>query len=123
MIPSETADPIHDPLIRNAQPLLSVIVPVYNAASKVEGALQRIQTNINQLESIMWNVELQRSKIEYALLATGEFRANSAIPTATGLVSEEQQRLLMCTGGDVGSAETEQQASAQTSRSGRADND
>jgi len=54
------------------QPLLSVIVPVYNGGNKIERTLENLQEKISQIESVMWDVEYQRSKIEGSVLQAEE---------------------------------------------------
>ena len=81
------------------QPLLSVIVPVYNGAAKVERTLNNIQTKMAQLHDSMWAVELERSKIEYSLLTTGDFPKAADPPsvgthTSNGLIMDTSGTLL-----------------------------
>jgi glycosyltransferase involved in cell wall biosynthesis len=50
------------------QPLLSVIIPVYNGSEKIGPTLANLQQKIGQIEPVMWDVEFQRSKREHAIL-------------------------------------------------------
>jgi glycosyltransferase involved in cell wall biosynthesis len=69
--------------------LLSVIVPVYNGAAKVERTLNIIQTKMDQLYDSMWAMELERSKIEYSLLTTGDFPKLDDCPSVGSHSSKE----------------------------------
>jgi glycosyltransferase involved in cell wall biosynthesis len=82
------------------QPLLSVIVPVYNGAKKLEKTLYKIQAKIDQLHDAMWAVELERTKGEYSLLKTGDF------PKASSMASIQKEKLAMDTMGGVASHES-----------------
>ncbi len=85
------------------QPLLSVIVPVYNGARKIAKTLHNIQAEIDEVESTMWAMEAERSEIEHSLLTTGQLPER--LETASSrLAAQHQQRVLMHAGtGEVAS--------------------
>lgn len=78
------------------QPLLSVIVPVFNGSRKIGRTLENLQEKIGQIENVMWDVEFQRSKKEVSILR-GE-----AIPAAESTtLADQQEELMMLTGGSI----------------------
>jgi glycosyltransferase involved in cell wall biosynthesis len=82
-------------------PLLSVIIPVYNGARKIEKTVRNIQAKIDEIESTMWAVETERSKIEHSLLTTGQLPEDLAAASTPEV--QNQQRMLMYAGGEVAS--------------------
>jgi glycosyltransferase involved in cell wall biosynthesis len=78
------------------QPLLSVIVPVFNGSRKIGRTLENLQEKISQIETVMWNVEFQRSKKEGAIL-----RGETTSTEGSTALAEQEEELLMLTGGGV----------------------
>ena len=77
------------------QPLLSVIVPVYNGSGKLERAIGNIQSRMEQLEEVVWNVEAERYGIEREMLTP------KAVAVGSSDVPPPVQKLLMYAGGTV----------------------
>lgn len=68
------------------QPLLSVIVPVFNGELRVGQTLQRLQNKMGELEPVMWEVEYQRSKMEAYLMTNGTLSAEQPAMPANHIV-------------------------------------
>jgi glycosyltransferase involved in cell wall biosynthesis len=93
---AKTQEPSHNSHEDFGEPLLSVIVPVYNGADKLEKALSNIQHKIDQLYDSAWAMEMERSRIEHSLLTTGDFPHDDPVAVAdNGIV----QRVAMDTNG------------------------
>ena len=95
---SAPADSDHN----EAAPLLSVIVPVYNGADKIEKTMVNIQARMDQLEEVVWNVETERYGIEREMLTP------TNVPTIIpDTLPPQAQKLVMYAGGTAESAEPE----------------
>lgn len=80
------------------QPLLSVIVPVFNGSGKIGQTLQELQIKMGQVESVMWNVEYQRSRMESSILRAHEFATVKGITKVTN-----QEEIMVYAGGNYDS--------------------
>ncbi|MGI0015509.1 MAG: glycosyltransferase, partial [Nitrososphaera sp.] len=77
------------------QPLLSVIVPVFDGGEKIGRTLQELQIKIAQVEAVMWNVEYQRSMKEASILRPYEVASGNGVTKVT-----DQEEIMVYAGGN-----------------------
>jgi glycosyltransferase involved in cell wall biosynthesis len=73
-----------------------VIIPVFNGGRKIGRTLENLQEKISEIESIMWDVEFQRSKVERAIL-----RGDLMTAVQSNASVEQQEEVLMLANGNV----------------------
>ncbi|MGH9878623.1 MAG: glycosyltransferase [Nitrososphaerales archaeon] len=79
------------------QPLLSVIVPVFNGGEKIGETLKELQVKIGEIESVMWKVEYQRSTKEASILRAPELVAGGGITK----VADQEEIMVYASGTPV----------------------